>query len=131
MGYVYGGSDFMFTLVPIFIMVVFIVVFGLIIASFIKGAKEWNNNNKSPVLIVPVKVVTKRTSVSTHHHHNPDDMATAHTSNSTTYYITFEVESCDRIELLVPSAEFGMIVEGDSGKLTFQGTRFKGFERNR
>ena len=25
--------------------------------------------------------------------------------------------------------EFGMLVEGDRGKLTFQGTRYLGFER--
>jgi hypothetical protein len=52
-----------------------------------------------------------------------------HTSSSTTYFTTFEVESGDRMELRVPEKEYGMLVEGDTGRLTFQGTRYKGFER--
>ena len=52
-----------------------------------------------------------------------------HTSHSTTYYVTFQVESGDRMELHVTGQEFGLLVEGDQGKLTFQGTRYLGFER--
>ncbi|MBQ4627771.1 MAG: DUF2500 domain-containing protein, partial [Clostridia bacterium] len=48
---------------------------------------------------------------------------------STTYYATFQFESGDRLELAVPSSEYGMLVEGDKGKLSFQGTRFLSFER--
>lgn len=54
-----------------------------------------------------------------------------HTSSSTTYYVTFEVKSGNRIELIVSGQEFGMLVEGDCGELTFQGTRYKAFERNK
>lgn len=54
-----------------------------------------------------------------------------HTSTSTSYYITFEVESGDRMELYVSSDEYGLLVIGDYGKLTFQGTRYLGFERIR
>lgn len=54
-----------------------------------------------------------------------------HTSTSTSYYITFEVESRDRTELYVRSDEYGLLVIGDYGKLTFQGTRYLGFERIR
>ena len=52
-----------------------------------------------------------------------------HTTHSTWYYVTFEVESGDRIELGVNGTEYGMLVEGDYGKLSFQGTRYLGFER--
>ena len=52
-----------------------------------------------------------------------------HDSSSTFYYTTFEVESGDRMELAVSGQDFGMLAEGDTGRLTFQGTRFKGFER--
>jgi len=31
----------------------------------------------------------------------------------------------------VRSTEYGLLVENDIGKLTFQGTRYLGFERNR
>ncbi|QHT61986.1 DUF2500 domain-containing protein [Paenibacillus lycopersici] len=45
------------------------------------------------------------------------------------HYITFEVESGDRMEFQVTGEESGMLVEGDQGKLTFRGTRYKGFQR--
>ena len=106
---------------------VFFLVIGVFIFTFIKGIGEWNKNNNSPRLIVDATVVTKRNQVS-HHHHNHGD-AGMHTTHSTTYYVTFEVESGDRMELRVSGQEFGMLVEGDFGKLTFQGTRYISFER--
>jgi hypothetical protein len=39
------------------------------------------------------------------------------------------VESGDRMEFEVPDTEFGMLAEGDTGKLSFRGTRYLGFER--
>ena len=59
-------------------------------------------------------------------HHTDDTMA--HTF--TTYYVTFQVESGDRMELTVSGSDYGMLVEGDIGKLNFQGTRYLGFQRN-
>lgn len=44
-------------------------------------------------------------------------------------YATFQVESGDRMELRLAGNEYGLLVEGDKGKLSFQGTRFLGFER--
>ena len=35
------------------------------------------------------------------------------------------------MELLIPREEYGMLVEGDQGSLTFQGTRYLGFQRRR
>ena len=51
------------------------------------------------------------------------------TWNKNSYYVTFLVESGDRIELCVSGTEYGMLVEGDTGRLTFQGTRYLSFER--
>lgn len=44
--------------------------------------------------------------------------------------MTFEVKSGDRMELSVAGKEYGQMAEGDVGELSFQGTRFLGFERN-
>lgn len=44
-------------------------------------------------------------------------------------YVTFQVESGDRMELNVSGTEYGMLIEGDYGELTFQGTRYLGFVR--
>ena len=44
-------------------------------------------------------------------------------------FVTFQVKSGDRMELSVTGAEYGLLVEGDLGDLSFQGTRYLGFQR--
>ena len=53
-----------------------------------------------------------------------------HHSSSTWYYVTFQVDSGDRMEFSVSGSQYGMLCEGHEGSLTFQGTRFLSFERN-
>ena len=89
----------------------------------LRGGSRCHHRN-SPRLTVPATVVAKRTNVD---HHNGNDAAQYH--SSTTYYATFQVESGDRMELRLAGNEYGLLVEGDKGKLSFQGTRFLGFER--
>lgn len=127
--YVFPGFGTGFTAFRIMFTLVFILVFGMFIVIAVKGISQWNKNNHSPRLTVPASVVAKRTNVSHHHHHNHGDTGMHHTTHSTTYYVTFQVESGDRMELHVAGNEFGMLIEGDQGKLTFQGTRYLGFER--
>ena len=109
-------------------LLMFIAVFGLIAFTIARGIKEWNNNNHSPRLTVDAKVVAKRTNVS-HSSHHHGTTAGVHHSSSTSYYVTFEVESGDRMELHMAGHQYGLLIEGDKGKLTFQGTRYLGFER--
>lgn len=106
---------------------VFVLIFGMIVFQIIKSISIWNKNNHSPRLTVDATVVTKRENVSHSHHGGANEMS--HTTTSTTYYVTFQVESGDRIELRLSGTDYGMIAEGDRGKLTIQGTRFLGFER--
>lgn len=117
----FGGG--MFTIVPIFITVIFVLVIGMFIVTAVRGVMTWNKNNASPRLTVSAQVVTKRTQVS--HHHHQDSMS----HSSTSYYATFQVESGDRMEFSVSGPEYGLLAEGDQGTLTFQGTRYLGFER--
>ena len=118
------GFGFGFGLFEIMFFIMFGLFFLVFVGTLIKGLGEWNKNNHSPKLTVPVTVVAKRTNVSRRHHGEHH-----HTSTSTTYYVTFQVESGDRMELHVSGSQYGLIVEGDQGKLTFQGTRFLNFER--
>ena len=132
MGMGFGFNDFGFAGFGVFgimFTLVFILVFGMFIVIAVKGISQWNKNNHSPRLTVPATVVAKRTNVSHHHHHNHGGTGMHHTTHSTTYYVTFQVESGDRMELHVAGHEFGMLIEGDRGMLTFQGTRYLGFER--
>ena len=136
MGMGFGFNDFGFsgfgtgfTIFQIMFTLVFVIVIGMFIVIAVKGISQWNKNNHSPRLTVPATIVAKRTSVSHHHHHNHGSTRMHHTTHSTTCYVTFQVESGDRMELHVAGHEFGILIEGDRGMLTFQGTRYLGFER--
>lgn len=110
---------------PILFFGVFLLVFAVILSTLLKGIGQWNRNNKAPVLNVLATVVGKRENYSYHGHHDNITMA----SGSTSYFVTFEVESGDRMEFQVSGQEYGLMVEQDFGTLKFQGTRFLGFER--
>lgn len=122
-----GGGFGAFEILPIWVMLIFAVVFIGILVILVKGIVQWNKNNHSPRLTVPVVVVAKRTDVDVSHHHGAGDHHHSHTSTS--YYVTFQLGSGDRMELHVPGTEYGLLVEGDKGNLSFQGTRYLGFER--
>lgn len=127
MGYLLNSG-----IVEIGFLFVFILVICMFIVTFVRGISQWNKNNHSPKLVVDARVVSRRTSVSHHHHAAAGDAAGAHgyhTSSSTSYYVTFQVESGDRMEFHVSGQEYGMLAEGDMGRLQFQGTRYLGFDR--
>lgn len=84
----------------------------------LSSIKEGFKNKNSPLLTVLAKVAAKRIHVRGDHSH-------------TTYYVTFEVQSGDRMELRVDGKEYGMLVEKDFGLLSFQGTRYISFERQK
>lgn len=109
------------TIFPIF----FLVVAAVLLITMSGGVYRWFRNNKQPVLSVYSVISSKRTAVS---HRHDQDSSTHH--SSTQYYLTFEVESGDRMEFRVSGEEYGQSAEGDEGKLTVQGSRYLGFERN-
>ena len=123
MGYYNGfdGFSLMSSLFPIFFITIFCIIIGMIIYSIVQYAQDKNK----PIQTERVKVVAKRTNVN-HHHHNHDGHI--HHSTSTTYYVTFEFITGQRMELKVPRNKVGYIVEGDEGLLQFQGRLFVSFE---
>ena len=52
-----------------------------------------------------------------------------HSTTTTSYHVTFEFDSGDRSEFSLSGSQYGMLAEADIGILTFQGTRYLGFER--
>ena len=119
----------MFAVVPVLVIIGFITVLGIVVYRLVQGAQRWKRNNDSPVLTVEAKVVTKRTDVSHYQHANMTNNTMDTAYSTTYYYVTFEVQSGDRMEFHVQNEEYGMLAEGDLGKLTFQGTRYLGFTR--
>ena len=105
----------MFTLVPL-------LMIGIIVFHLVQNMRRWNKDNHSPKLTVPAAVVAKRDDRRRHRNGN-------HTHHRTYYYVTFQFESGDRLELELQGHEYGLLVEGDRGNLTFQGSRYLGFER--
>ncbi|WP_082596025.1 DUF2500 domain-containing protein [Paenibacillus sp. Soil750] len=103
----------MFVLIPLLII-------GMIIFAVISGINTWARNNASPVLRRDAIVITKRTKV----WGGSED-----SSASTSYFVTFEFDDRSRLELQLSGSEYGLIAEGDRGKLTNQGTRFNAFQR--
>lgn len=113
----------MFALIPLFILVVFVLVVGGIFLGIVRNFMEWQANNGLPELTVAVRVATKRQHVSGG---GNDSSAT------TSYYATFEtLEASLRQEFAINSTQYSALAEGDTGQLTYQGTRFKGFVRDR
>ena len=116
------GFGLGFGMFGVMFSLMFVLIFGMFVFVIAKNISTWNRNNHSPRLSVAATVAAKRTNVS-HHHHNH------HTHHSTTYYVTFQFDSGDRLELSVTGEEYGLLVEGDAGTLSFQGTRYLGFDR--
>lgn len=127
MGFGFGGFDVFGTVIFVFVVLVFCFVFGSIIASFVRSAKQNRKNDASPRLDVAATVRSRRTQVDSHHHHNQNGFDDMH--YNTTYFVTFEFASGDRSEFSVSGQEYGMLCEGDHGTLHFQGTRYLGFTR--
>jgi len=116
------------------VMTILIVVFAvLLIGAIGRGIYVWMRNNRSPQETVNARVVAKRMKVSGHGGTvmpgNVSSMHTFHSSTNTRYFVTFELEDGKRLELGVKDGEYGMLAEGDQGRLSFQGTRYLGFER--
>ena len=115
-----GMNGLLFGAMSVFGLVFFVLVAGLIVFVIVKSVSQSAKNRNSPILTVEARVVTKRADVSG---------GMGDTAAHTRHYITFEVESGDRMELSVSGQQFGMLAEGDVGRLTFQGTHFVYFLR--
>ena len=93
----------------------------MIVVTLIRGISQWNSNNHSPVLTVGGDGDFQASG----------GFTPAQQSEHDGYLYkflrlicaTFQVESGDRMELGVSGTEYGMLAEGDMGRLTFQGTR--------
>lgn len=115
-----------FGIAQIGFVTVSVLITGVIVFMMAKGIAQWNKNNRAPRLTVPATVVAKREGISRHRQKGTGGLYYYHTT--TTHYATFQVDSGDRVELCV-GQDFGLLVEGDRGMLSFRGTRYLGFAR--
>jgi hypothetical protein len=108
---------------PLIVLVVIAVVFLAITVQIAGGLALWVRNNRMPVESVPARVVAKRT--------DTWGSGGLHTRGRvrTLYFATFELKTGDRLEFELHGRDYGLLVEGDEGMLTYQGTRYQGFQR--
>ena len=128
------GSSFTFGGGSSPLVTILITVFAVILVGVIgRGLYVWMKNNRSPQETAEARITAKRIKVSGHGStmmaNRVSAMNTIHSSTYTDYFVTFELENGKRMELGVKDADFGMLAEGDQGRLSWQGTRYLGFER--
>ncbi len=101
-------------------LMVFIIAPAIVIPVTINATKKKNQQKmeqqKAAAAAIPVQslyatAITKR---------NP---------RGNEYYVGFQLEDGQRMELQVPGAQYGVILEGDKGMLHLRDNAFIGFER--
>ncbi|WP_339315597.1 DUF2500 domain-containing protein [Paenibacillus sp. FSL R10-2734] len=106
-------------------MPLFLKIFTFIIVTFtslmiIRSVRNSMRNKARPLKKATCTAVTKRIEVSGE---------SGDASTRTRYFVTFEFDEGNSLELHVMDQEYSLIVEGDRGELSYQGARFKGFDR--
>ncbi|MBR5405723.1 MAG: DUF2500 domain-containing protein [Oscillospiraceae bacterium] len=106
--------------------VFFIAVFCIVLVSLCRGLAEWFRNNSAPVETVSAVIVRMRTADDSTVMTNAD--GTASVMGGTAYYVCFRTENGAEKEFRVKRSEYRSFREGMQGTLTFQGTRWHGFQ---
>ncbi|MEK3714711.1 DUF2500 domain-containing protein [Paenibacillus sp. FSL R7-0333] len=109
-----------FTEGPFLLKLILLLIAGFVAYTIWRGLKTWTTNQTSPLQSRVVTAVAKRTEVWG---------GRGYMGTHTSYYVTFEFHNGSRRELEVKPRAYAMIVEGDRGELSYQGSRFKGFVR--
>lgn len=99
-------------------MVILFLAMASLTVYLFQQFTQWQRNRTAPRLNVDADVVSKRSDCDDNAFDRPV---------SGDYYVTFEMEGGDRMELKLPGREFLRIAEGDFGRLTFQGSRYIAF----
>ena len=100
-----------------FAAVALLILTGILTMIY-KGLAQRSRDNASSLLTVPAVVLAKR-----------QEVRRGENSSSNSYYVTFELQGHDRLEFPVLGQQWGTLLEGDRGRVTYQGSRFKGFDR--
>ncbi|MGB7962045.1 MAG: DUF2500 domain-containing protein [Propionicimonas sp.] len=111
-------SSFMVVFFVLF-SIVAVAILGVVMAAVIRGARKTLRDDASPQVTAEARVVDKRTEIT----------GGGETPARQTYYVTFQFPDGGRLELGVPATESGLLVVGDRGTLSWQGSRYLGFAR--
>lgn len=111
-----------------FYMIAFIIMFSIIIGlSIIIVIRQWWKNRCSPLIVTQATVLNKR--IEEHYIRSKRNAGIGmRTRKVLVYYIIFHLEGGERIELRVNNNEYMKLQKGQQGKLSFQGSKYLGFE---
>lgn len=118
-----------FSVFSILFTLVFAAVAVSVIVNAVRSAKRSRADSKAPRLTVRATVVAKDKRVTSHGHNAADANGVGSARIHTYYSATFQVDSGDRLCFDMSSYDYNLLIEGDIGNLSFQGSRFLGFER--
>lgn len=107
----------------VFLMVA--IIFIIIIFTVIRQRYK---NHRSPKIVANSTIIKKRKQ---RVNHSSSGVAGPHVFPGAEYWVTFQLEGGESLELWLKEneTEYNRLNEGDYGKLTFQGTRYLGFEK--
>ena len=114
----------MFENVPLPFIILFFLVIGLILSAFVyifiqiaKARRTLKHCRALPMQRERARVIAKRIDVS------------GGKFTDTDYYVTFELDSGERVEFDVDGKQYGLLTEGDDGILAHQDILFDSFTR--
>ena len=111
---------------------IFLIIVFVIMVILVNKMNRWSQNNNSPETTVEAVVSEKRDRDTLQQIPNGGDPTGAQGFQlipDIHRYVVFTVESGETMEFSVTEGEFRSLQTGERGKLTFQGTRYLGFER--
>lgn len=100
----------------IFCVIIGFVMLALLTIGVFQLFLQRQRNRLAPRMSVGAGVIAKR-----------GKALQGELTESRNYFVTFEMESGDRMELRLPGWDFWRIDEGDCGRLIFQGSRYIAF----
>lgn len=110
-----------------FYTVSFIAMFCIIIGlSLIIVIRQWWKNRHSPLIVTQATVIDKR--IEEHYIRSKRSAGIVYrTRKLLIYYITFNLEGGENIELRTNEIEYSELQKEDYGKLSFKGSKYMGF----
>ena len=108
---------------PLFAVLIALIVFLIILIR--RNAKESAAEHVAGITI-EASIFTKRTRKKRDPNTLPYDKEYSYAATAF-HYITFETRDCQRIELSVDAATYQRLSEGDTGTLTYQGSKYIDF----
>ncbi len=112
-----------------FYTISFIAMFCIIVGlSLIIVVRQWWKNRYSPLIVTQATILDKR--IEKHYIRSKRSAGIGYrTRKVMIYYITFNLEGGEHIELRTDESVYSELQSGDYGKLTFKGSKYMGFVR--